>query len=198
MVGRSRAGDARRVPHQRHGPGAPLAGPQPAALPTIGLSRVSQNRLRDCSQVLPETSHAPGPSRARDVVQGAGIFEESHRAGVAGRGRPTSRCRSAARPARPRCRRLALRCFRSAARVRRLWSAERASVFDAVATLKEEELIDQLTERCTIVIVTDNLQQAPAAAFVFDGEIVEPGPPIGVFINPKEELAVREVSERFG
>ena len=52
------------------------------------------------------------------------------------------------------------------------------------------------------MIVTDNLQQAVAAAnasaVMLDGELVEPGPPIALLTNPKEGPALREVSERFG
>ena len=78
-------------------------------------------------------------------------------------------------------------------------SAGRASALDPVATVKVEELIDEFKERYTIVIVTDNLQQATraanATALMLDWELVEHGPTTGMFTNPKDE---RDVSGRFG
>ena len=56
----------------------------------------------------------------------------------------------------------------------------------------------------TIVIVTDNLQHATAAAnatafvFVFDGEPFEHGQRTGMCTDPKDEPTERDVSERFG
>ena len=57
---------------------------------------------------------------------------------------------------------------------------EPCSALDPVATLKVEELIDELKERYTIVIVTHNMQQAArvadSTAFMLDGELVEHAP----------------------
>ncbi|MBV9604981.1 MAG: phosphate ABC transporter ATP-binding protein, partial [Solirubrobacterales bacterium] len=54
---------------------------------------------------------------------------------------------------------------------------EPCSALDPVATLKIEELIDELKERYTIVIVTHNMQQAARVAnttvFMLDGEVIE-------------------------
>ena len=54
---------------------------------------------------------------------------------------------------------------------------EPCSALDPVATLKVEELIDELKERYTIVIVTHNMQQAArvanTTAFMLEGELVE-------------------------
>ena len=56
---------------------------------------------------------------------------------------------------------------------------EPCSALDPVATLKIEELIDELKERYTIVIVTHNMQQAArvanTTAFMLDGELIEHG-----------------------
>ena len=57
---------------------------------------------------------------------------------------------------------------------------EPCSALDPIATLKIEELIDELKQRYTIVIVTHNMQQAArvadTTAFMLDGELVELGP----------------------
>ena len=80
--------------------------------------------------------------------------------------------------------------------------AERAFALDPVATLKVEQLIGELKERYTIVIVTDNLQQAtPAAyapAFMRDGELVERGSTTGMLADPNGEYLERDVSGKVG
>ena len=57
---------------------------------------------------------------------------------------------------------------------------EPCSALDPIATLKIEELIDELKQRYTIVIVTHNMQQAARVAdktaFMLDGELVEFAP----------------------
>jgi phosphate transport system ATP-binding protein len=79
---------------------------------------------------------------------------------------------------------------------------ERASALDPVVTLIVEELIGELKERYTIVIVTNRLQQptpaANATAFMPDRESVEHGPTTGMFANPKDESTERDVTGRFG
>ena len=64
-------------------------------------------------------------------------------------------------------------------------------------TIDVEELIDEPEERDTIVIVTDNLQQAtPAASLIAlmrDWELVPRGPTTGLFTNPEDERGVRDV-----
>ena len=56
---------------------------------------------------------------------------------------------------------------------------EPCSALDPIATLKVEELIDELKQRYTIVIVTHNMQQAARVAdstvFMLDGEVIEHG-----------------------
>jgi phosphate transport system ATP-binding protein len=79
---------------------------------------------------------------------------------------------------------------------------EPASALDPVSTLKIEELIDELKERYTIVIVTHNMQQAARVAdstvFMLDGEVIEHGPTNDIFTNPKDERTERYVSGKFG
>jgi phosphate transport system ATP-binding protein len=79
---------------------------------------------------------------------------------------------------------------------------EPCSALDPVATLKVEELIDELKERYTIVIVTHNMQQAArvadSTAFMLNGELVEHGPTTDIFTNPKDERTERYVTGKFG
>jgi phosphate transport system ATP-binding protein len=79
---------------------------------------------------------------------------------------------------------------------------EPCSALDPVATLKIEELIDELKERYTIVIVTHNMQQAGRVAdstvFMLDGEVVEHGPTSEIFTTPKDERTERYVTGKFG
>jgi phosphate transport system ATP-binding protein len=79
---------------------------------------------------------------------------------------------------------------------------EPCSALDPVATLKVEELIDELKERYTIVIVTHNMQQAArvadSTAFMLDGELVEHAPTNDIFTNPSDERTERYVTGKFG
>ncbi len=79
---------------------------------------------------------------------------------------------------------------------------EPCSALDPVATLKVEELIDELKERYTIVIVTHNMQQAArvadSTAFMLSGELVEHAPTNDIFTNPKDERTERYVTGKFG
>ncbi len=84
---------------------------------------------------------------------------------------------------------------------------EPASALDPVATLRIEELMAELRSTYTIVIVTHNMQQASRisdrTAFFSMGEdragyLVEVGPTIDIFTNPKERLTEDYVSGRFG
>ncbi|HEX4838722.1 MAG TPA: phosphate ABC transporter ATP-binding protein PstB, partial [Solirubrobacteraceae bacterium] len=67
---------------------------------------------------------------------------------------------------------------------------EPCSALDPIATLKIEELIDQLKTRVTIVIVTHNMQQAARVAdrtaFMLDGQLVEVGPTNQMFTQPTD------------
>jgi phosphate transport system ATP-binding protein len=79
---------------------------------------------------------------------------------------------------------------------------EPCSALDPVATLKVEELIDELKQRYTIVIVTHNMQQAArvadSTAFMLSGELVEHGPTNDIFTTPSDERTERYVTGKFG
>ena len=79
---------------------------------------------------------------------------------------------------------------------------EPCSALDPVATLKIEELIDELKDRYTIVIVTHNMQQAArvanSTAFMLEGELIEHAPTNDIFTNPKDERTERYVTGKFG
>jgi phosphate transport system ATP-binding protein len=79
---------------------------------------------------------------------------------------------------------------------------EPCSALDPVATLKVEELIDELKERYTIVIVTHNMQQAArvadSTAFMLDGEVVEHAATNEIFTRPRDERTERYVTGKFG
>ncbi len=79
---------------------------------------------------------------------------------------------------------------------------EPCSALDPIATLKIEELIDQLKSRVTIVIVTHNMQQAARVAdrtaFMLDGRLVEVGPTQEIFTNPGDPRTEAYVTGKFG
>jgi len=79
---------------------------------------------------------------------------------------------------------------------------EPASALDPVATAKIEELMHELKERYTIVIVTHNMQQAARVsdhtAFFYLGELVETGPTEKIFTNPDEQRTEDYVTGKFG
>jgi phosphate transport system ATP-binding protein len=79
---------------------------------------------------------------------------------------------------------------------------EPCSALDPIATLKIEELIFQLKEKYTIVIVTHNLQQAARVsdktAFFWLGRLVEFGPTAEMFTAPKDKLTEDYITGRFG
>jgi phosphate transport system ATP-binding protein len=79
---------------------------------------------------------------------------------------------------------------------------EPASALDPISTLKIEELVDELKERYTIVIVTHNMQQAARIAnstvFMLEGEVIEHGPTNDIFTKPTDERTERYVTGKFG
>jgi phosphate transport system ATP-binding protein len=79
---------------------------------------------------------------------------------------------------------------------------EPASALDPIATARIEELMDQLKERYTIVIVTHNMQQAARVsaytAFMYLGELVEYGPTEQIFTKPQEPKTRDYLTGRFG
>jgi phosphate transport system ATP-binding protein len=79
---------------------------------------------------------------------------------------------------------------------------EPASALDPIATSKIEDLIGQLTEKFTVVIVTHSMQQAARisdyTAFFHLGEIVEVGPTDQIFTHPREKRTEDYITGRFG
>ena len=79
---------------------------------------------------------------------------------------------------------------------------EPASALDPISTNKIEELILQLKDRFTIVIVTHNMQQAKRVsdhtAFMYMGELVEFNPTEKLFNNPDQQQTRDYISGKFG
>jgi phosphate transport system ATP-binding protein len=79
---------------------------------------------------------------------------------------------------------------------------EPCSALDPIATLKVEELIADLKERYTIVIVTHNMQQAArvadTTAFMLNGEMVEHAETGVIFTNPTDPRTEQYVTGKFG
>jgi phosphate transport system ATP-binding protein len=79
---------------------------------------------------------------------------------------------------------------------------EPCSALDPIATAKVEELIDELRENYTIVIVTHSMQQAARVsqrtAFFHLGVLVEEGLTEDIFTNPKDKRTQDYITGRFG
>ncbi|HEY1458008.1 MAG TPA: phosphate ABC transporter ATP-binding protein PstB [Solirubrobacteraceae bacterium] len=79
---------------------------------------------------------------------------------------------------------------------------EPCSALDPIATLKIEELIEDLKRSVTIVIVTHNMQQAARVAdrtaFMLSGDLVEVGPTQEIFTNPADPRTEEYVTGKFG
>jgi len=85
---------------------------------------------------------------------------------------------------------------------------EPCSALDPISTLKIEDLIAQLKEEFTIVIVTHNMQQAArvsetTAFFNVEGpgepgRLVEVGPTDKIFTRPEDERTEAYITGRFG
>jgi phosphate transport system ATP-binding protein len=79
---------------------------------------------------------------------------------------------------------------------------EPCSALDPIATAKVEELIDELKERFTIVIVTHNMQQATRCsdmtAFFYLGNLIEFDRTEKIFSNPSQKQTEDYISGRFG
>ncbi|MFC6997441.1 phosphate ABC transporter ATP-binding protein PstB [Rufibacter roseus] len=79
---------------------------------------------------------------------------------------------------------------------------EPASALDPISTAKIEELIHELKEQYTIVIVTHNMQQAArvsdTTAFFYMGELVEHAKTKTMFTNPKDSRTQDYITGRFG
>lgn len=79
---------------------------------------------------------------------------------------------------------------------------EPCSALDAAGIERIEELIDDLKQRFTIVIVTHNMAQAKRASdeciYMYLGEIIEHSPTEQLFVNPKEEKTAMYIQGRYG
>jgi phosphate transport system ATP-binding protein len=79
---------------------------------------------------------------------------------------------------------------------------EPTSALDPISTSKIEDLMDELREKYTVIIVTHNMQQAARiadkTAFFLLGEIVEFSDTIAMFNQPKDERTERYITGRFG
>jgi phosphate transport system ATP-binding protein len=80
---------------------------------------------------------------------------------------------------------------------------EPASALDPIATAKIEDLIDDLAEEYTVVIVTHNMQQAArisdqTAVFLTGGELVEYGDTEQIFENPESQRVEDYITGKFG
>ncbi len=79
---------------------------------------------------------------------------------------------------------------------------EPTSALDPISTAKLEELIYELKQNFTIIIVTHNMQQAARisdkTAFFYLGELVELNDTKEIFTNPKKERTQNYITGRFG
>ena len=79
---------------------------------------------------------------------------------------------------------------------------EPASALDPASTLRIEELIGELEQTYTVIIVTHNMQQAARVSdwtmFLLNGDLVEFGPTDRIFTTPSDERTEDYVTGRFG
>ena len=79
---------------------------------------------------------------------------------------------------------------------------EPASALDPISTLKIEELIYELKERFSIVIVTHNMQQAARVsdytAFMYLGKLIEFNDTNKLFTNPDQKQTEDYITGRYG
>lgn len=79
---------------------------------------------------------------------------------------------------------------------------EPASALDPISTAKIEELINELKQNYTIIIVTHNMQQASRVsdrtAFFYMGELIEYDKTKDIFTNPTKKQTENYISGRFG
>jgi len=79
---------------------------------------------------------------------------------------------------------------------------EPTSALDPISTMRIEELIDELKQEFTIVIVTHNMQQAARisdfTAYMYLGELIEFGDTDKIFVKPKRKETEDYITGRFG
>jgi phosphate transport system ATP-binding protein len=137
------------------------------------------------------TSRKADPDRVEGALRGAGLWDEvkdrlgSPGIGLSG-GQQQRLCIARALAVEPEV----------------ILMDEPCSALDPIATLKIEELIDELKHRVTIVIVTHNMQQAArvadSTAFLLDGALVEVGPTDKIFTTPDDPRTEQYVTGKFG
>ncbi len=159
---------------------------KPNPFPTMSVIDNVTSGLR-----LSGASRSELADRGRDALLGAGLWEEvkdrlkAPGLGLSG-GQQQRLCIARALAVNPEV----------------LLMDEPCSALDPVATLRIEELIAELKERVTIVIVTHNMQQAArvadSTAFMLSGELIEVGPTEKLFTNPDDERTEQYVTGKFG
>lgn len=79
---------------------------------------------------------------------------------------------------------------------------EPTSALDPISTAGIEELVVELKERVSIIIVTHNMQQAARVSdytgFMYLGELIELGKTEELFVTPKEKLTEEYITGKFG
>ncbi|HZE22188.1 MAG TPA: phosphate ABC transporter ATP-binding protein PstB [Desulfobaccales bacterium] len=79
---------------------------------------------------------------------------------------------------------------------------EPCSALDPMATLRIEELMRDLAENYTIIIVTHNMQQAARASdisgFMYLGELIEVGPTAEIFTKPRDSRTEDYITGKYG
>jgi phosphate transport system ATP-binding protein len=79
---------------------------------------------------------------------------------------------------------------------------EPTSALDPISTARIEELIDELKNEFTIIIVTHNMQQAARisdyTAYMYLGELIEFGATDQIFLKPKQKATEEYITGRFG
>jgi len=79
---------------------------------------------------------------------------------------------------------------------------EPASALDPISTAKIEELVNEMKEKYTIIIVTHNMQQAARVsdytAFMYIGELIEFGRTNDLFLKPTVKQTEDYITGRFG
>ena len=79
---------------------------------------------------------------------------------------------------------------------------EPTSALDPISTARIENLIRELKEKVTVIIVTHNMQQASRVsdktAFLLSGKLIEYGKTSKIFTNPSEKRTESYITGRFG
>ncbi len=79
---------------------------------------------------------------------------------------------------------------------------EPCSSLDPIATARIEDLLQELKNNYTIIIVTHNMQQAArisdVTGFLYMGKLIEFGPTTQIFTRPREKLTENYISGKFG